>query len=92
MVGKNIPPYWALVRSYSDGLVKIELAAGKVTRVMPWTNPAALTTAFSARLDWTGATKPIQTSADVKPLTAASTSPIFHPNIAIVAAGRDVPW
>jgi hypothetical protein len=36
----------ALVRPYSDGLVKIELAAGKVSRVTPWTNPAALTTVF----------------------------------------------
>jgi pyruvate,water dikinase len=30
--------------------VQIELAAGKVTRVPPWTNPAALTTVFSVRL------------------------------------------
>jgi hypothetical protein len=40
----------ALVRSCSDGLVQIELAAGEVTGVPPWTNPAALTTVFSVRL------------------------------------------
>jgi hypothetical protein len=28
--------------------VKIELAAGKVTKVMPWTSPARLTTRFTA--------------------------------------------
>ncbi len=34
--------------SYSVGSVKIELAAGKVTKVMPWTSPARLTTRLSA--------------------------------------------
>ena len=34
-------PYWLLDRSYSSGSVKIVLAAGNVTRTMPWTSPAA---------------------------------------------------
>ena len=46
--GRNMAPYWVLLRSYSVGSVKIELAAGKVTKVMPWTSPARLTTRFSA--------------------------------------------
>ena len=44
----------ALVISCSDGLVQIELAAGEVTGVPPWTNPAALTTVFPFAYDWTG--------------------------------------
>ena len=46
--GTNMAPYCVLLRSYSEGSVKIELAAGKVTSVMPWTSPARLTTLFSA--------------------------------------------
>ncbi len=34
-------PYWLLDRPYWLGSVKIVLAAGKVTRAMPWTSPAA---------------------------------------------------
>ena len=41
--GKNMIPYWPRDRSYEPGLVKIVLAAGKVTSAMPWTSPAALT-------------------------------------------------
>jgi hypothetical protein len=39
--GTNMVPYWLLDRPYWLGLVKIVLAAGKVTRAMPWTSPAA---------------------------------------------------
>ena len=46
--GRNMAPYWVLLRSYSVGSVRIVLAAGKVTRVMPWTSPARLTTRYSA--------------------------------------------
>jgi len=46
--GRNIAPYCVLLRSYSVGSVKIELAAGNVTRVMPCTSPARLTIRFSA--------------------------------------------
>jgi hypothetical protein len=46
--GRNMAPYWVLLRSYSVGSVKIELAAGKVTKEMPWTSPARLTTWLSA--------------------------------------------
>ena len=38
--GRNMAPYWLLERSYSEGSVKIVLAAGNVTRTMPWTSPA----------------------------------------------------
>ena len=34
-------PYWLADRSYQAADVKIVLAAGKVTRVMPWPSPAA---------------------------------------------------
>jgi hypothetical protein len=43
--GTNMTPYWVPDRSYELRLVKIVLAAGKVTSAMPWTRPAALTTA-----------------------------------------------
>ena len=33
--GRNMAPYWVLLRSYSVGSVKIVPAAGKVTSVMP---------------------------------------------------------
>ncbi len=46
----NSAPYWLLDRSYEVGEVKIVLAAGKVTRAMPWTKPQALTVMLSARL------------------------------------------
>ena len=46
--GRNMSPYWVLLRSYSVGSVKIVAAAGNVTRVMPWTRPARLTTRPSA--------------------------------------------
>ena len=36
--GRNMAPYWVLRRSYSVGFVKIELAAGNVTSVMPEPN------------------------------------------------------
>ncbi len=39
--GRNMAPYWLLDRPYWLGSVKIVLAAGKVTRAMPWTSPAA---------------------------------------------------
>ena len=39
--GKNMVPYWVLDRPYWLGLVKIVLAAGNVTSVMPWMSPAA---------------------------------------------------
>ena len=39
--GKNMVPYWVLDRPYSLGSVKIVLAAGNVTRAMPWISPAA---------------------------------------------------
>ena len=39
--GKNMVPYWVLDRPYWLGLVKIVLAAGNVTSVMPWISPAA---------------------------------------------------
>jgi hypothetical protein len=39
--GKNMAPYWVLDRPYWLGSVKIVLAAGKVTRAMPWMSPAA---------------------------------------------------
>ena len=39
--GRNMVPYCVLDRPYSLGLVKIVLAAGKVTSVMPWISPAA---------------------------------------------------
>ena len=46
--GRNMAPYCVLVRSYPAGSVKTVLAAGKVTRTMPWTSPARLTTRSSA--------------------------------------------
>lgn len=46
--GTNMAPYCVLLRSYPEGSVKIELAAGNVTSVMPWTSPARLTALFSA--------------------------------------------
>jgi len=46
--GRNMAPYSVLLRSYPSAAVKIELAAGKVTKVIPWTSPARLTTLFSA--------------------------------------------
>jgi hypothetical protein len=46
--GRNMAPYCVPLRSYPLGSVKIELAAGKVTKVIPWTSPARLTTLFSA--------------------------------------------
>jgi hypothetical protein len=39
--GTNNRPYWLFDRLYWDGLVKIVLAAGKVTSTIPWTVPAA---------------------------------------------------
>jgi len=39
--GRNSVPYCVLERSYSDGFVRIVLAAGKVTSAMPCTTPAA---------------------------------------------------
>ena len=38
--GRNMAPYAALESPYSDELVKIELAAGKVTSATPCTTPA----------------------------------------------------
>jgi hypothetical protein len=46
--GRNMVPYWLLDSPYSLLLVKIVLAAGNVTRTMPCTSPAALTTVRSA--------------------------------------------
>jgi hypothetical protein len=46
--GKNMLPYCVLERPYSVGLVKIVLAAGNVTSVMPWISPAAYTAFTSA--------------------------------------------
>jgi hypothetical protein len=43
--GTKMTPYCVPDRSYELRLVKIVLAAGKVTSAMPWTRPAALTTA-----------------------------------------------
>jgi hypothetical protein len=40
-------PYWVLDSPYLALLVKMVLAAGNVTRTMPWTSPAALTTVRS---------------------------------------------
>jgi hypothetical protein len=42
-------PYWLLESPYPVGSVKMVLAAGKVTRTIPCTSPAALTTARSVR-------------------------------------------
>jgi hypothetical protein len=39
--GRKSAPYCVLERSYSDGSVKIVLAAGKVTSTIPCTTPAA---------------------------------------------------
>jgi hypothetical protein len=39
--GRNMEPYCVLDSPYCEGLVKMVLAAGKVTRAMPWTSPAA---------------------------------------------------
>jgi hypothetical protein len=39
--GRNRNPYWVLDRPYWLGLVKIVLAAGKVTSAIPCTSPAA---------------------------------------------------
>ena len=39
--GTKSSPYWLLVRSYSDGSVRIAPAAGNVTSATPWTTPAA---------------------------------------------------
>src|SRR5262249_43853859 len=41
--GRNMFPYWELDSPYSLLLVKMVLAAGKVTSTMPCTSPAALT-------------------------------------------------
>jgi hypothetical protein len=40
--GRNIAPYWELLNPYpfGCGLVKMELAAGNVTKATPWTRPA----------------------------------------------------
>src|SRR6516165_1711612 len=40
--GRNMVPYWVLDSPYSLFSVKMVLAAGKVTRTMPCTSPAAL--------------------------------------------------
>ena len=45
--GRNIAPYCVPLRSYSEGSVKMVLAAGKVTSVIPWTSPARLTARIS---------------------------------------------
>ena len=37
-------PYWLLDSPYEPADVKMVLAAGNVTRTMPWTRPAAYTT------------------------------------------------
>jgi hypothetical protein len=39
--GRNSVPYCVLERSYSDGSVRMVLAAGKVTSTIPWTTAAA---------------------------------------------------
>ena len=41
--GRNMAPYWLLDSPYEPADVKMVLAAGKVTRTMPWTRPAAYT-------------------------------------------------
>ena len=46
--GRNMVPYWVLDSPYSVLLVKMVLSAGKVTRTMPCTSPAALTAVRSA--------------------------------------------
>ena len=46
--GTNMAPYWVFDRPYWLGSVKIVLAAGKVTSVMPWISPAPLTALISA--------------------------------------------
>ena len=38
--GRNRPEYCVFERSYSDGSVRIVLAAGNVTSAIPWTIPA----------------------------------------------------
>src|SRR6187200_1426986 len=48
--GRNIAPYWLRERSYSSGSVNTVLAAGNVTRAIPWTSAAALTTLISVRV------------------------------------------
>jgi len=45
--GRNMSPYWVLDSPYSLVEVKMVLAAGNVTRTMPCTSPAALTTVRS---------------------------------------------
>src|SRR5215831_10172807 len=45
--GRNMSPYWELDSPYWLLLVKMVLAAGNVTRTMPCTSPAALTTVRS---------------------------------------------
>ena len=45
--GRKRTPYCVFERSYSEGSVRIVLAAGKVTSAMPCTTAAALTTVFS---------------------------------------------
>jgi hypothetical protein len=46
--GRNMAPYWELDSPYPVLLVKMVLSAGNVTRTMPCTSPAALTTVRSA--------------------------------------------
>src|SRR5215469_12827669 len=46
--GRKSVPYWVADRSYASEAVRIVLAAGKVTRAMPWTSAAVLTVRFSA--------------------------------------------
>src|SRR5215469_11308608 len=46
--GTNIAPYWEFERWYASEAIKMVLAAGKVTRVMPCTSAAAFTVRFSS--------------------------------------------
>ena len=39
--GRNMSPYWVLDSPYWLLSVKMVLAAGNVTKTMPWTRPAA---------------------------------------------------
>ena len=45
--GRKRKPYCVLERSYSEGSVRMVLAAGNVTSAIPCTTAAALTTVFS---------------------------------------------
>ncbi len=45
--GRNIAPYWVSLSPYTRGLVRMELAAGNVTKANPWMRPARYTRRIS---------------------------------------------